>query len=190
MRPIKIFVGAGKTEEIAVTGDYVRVKDSAVEVRVENAEDSTYVVMDEGEDFEFSPFKRLRVSHESGADQSITLIVTKGKKGSSAKVGGSVDIGNLPDTGGAFTQGRASVTNVANPLLAANAARRYLLIQNNDASQNLRVTLDGSAPAVGSGFRLKPGESLEITTYAPTGAINAMMEAASASVGNVEFSEG
>jgi D-lyxose ketol-isomerase len=75
-------------------------------------------------------------------------------------------------------------------LLAANSSRRYLLVQNNDTAGVLRVTVDGNAAAAGEGFRLQPGESIEFPTVAPSSAINAIMETASAVVDNVEFVEG
>lgn len=97
---------------------------------------------------------------------------------------------NVGNNGGAFSQGRANVTNANQVLIAANANRRYLMLQNNDAAAVLRVKLDGSAATAAQGFRVQPGGALEIPAYAVTGAINCMMETATAASGNVEFVEG
>lgn len=98
----------------------------------------------------------------------------------------TVNIGNV---NGAFNQGRASVTNANQVLIAANANRRYLMLQNNDAAAVLRVTLDGNAATAAQGFRVQPGGALDIPAYAVTGAISCMMETATAAAGNVEYVE-
>lgn len=181
--------------------------------------------MGAGDDFQFEPFRRLRISHASGAEQTVKLIISKGKKAGSSQVGGSVTVSgsvaldaatlaalesvtvsgavaldaptlaalesvSINNQQGAFTQGRVSLTNVAQTLLAANAVRRAATIQNNDAAQVMRYTLDGSNPSATAGFRLQPGESYDVPAYACTGAIKAIMEAATAAVNNVEFGEG
>jgi len=100
---------------------------------------------------------------------------------------GSVAITNV---NGAFTDTQQSVTNANQVLLAANANRRYALIQNNDPAQVLRVTLDGTAATATKGKRIQPGQSLELQGYVATTAINGMMEAATATANNVDITEG
>lgn len=98
---------------------------------------------------------------------------------------GQVDIVN---TGGAFTQAEPAVTNAAGgvTVLAANPIRRYLLVQNNDALANLRVTLDGTAPTAAHGIKLLPGGALELTNYSPTGQVRVIADQATAAVTVVE----
>jgi hypothetical protein len=103
---------------------------------------------------------------------------------------GNVTLTNPTETGGAFTQSRVDLTNVNQQLLAANTARRYLLIQNNDSSAVMRVTLHGIAATVTQGLRIPAGGLLEIPNYAVTGAVNAIMETATANTGNVEIVTG
>lgn len=91
---------------------------------------------------------------------------------------------------GAFAQGRASVTNANQVIIAANASRRFLMIQNNDASAFMRVTLSGAAATAAQGFRLAAGDSLDLSGYQCTAAINVMMETATAAADNVEWAEG
>lgn len=187
MRLYTLKIAAGEVFELAGVGDYVRVRSSAVDLIIEQPDSNEQIEVSQGDDFQLEPFRRLRISHANGAEQTVKLIISKGKKAGSAQVGGSVNIGNNQ---GAFTQGRVSLTNVAQTLLAANAARRAATIQNNDAAQVLRYTLDGSNPTATAGFRLQPGESYDVPAYACTGTIKAIMEAATAAVNNVEFSEG
>lgn len=99
-------------------------------------------------------------------------------------------VGDVSLVGTSYTQGRGSLTNVVQSLIAANANRRYLLIQNNDASANMRLTLDGTDPTATQGIKLEPGESLELAISTATGEVRAMMETASAAADNVEWLEG
>jgi hypothetical protein len=94
------------------------------------------------------------------------------------------------DNNGTGTQNRASLTNTAQMLLAANANRKYLLVQNNDASAYMRITLDGSTPSATAGFRVSPGGSMEMSNYTVSGMVKAIMETATAAAANVEFMEG
>lgn len=190
MRTRTFIVPVGTPLEVAVQGDYVRVRQSTVTLFIENAENGDKIEVSQGDDFEFGDFKRLRISHNDAAEQTVKLTISKGKKAGSAQVGGSITVANPTVHQGAFTQGQTSVSNVVVQLLAANAARRYLMVQNNDASQVLRVVVNGTNPSATVGFRLQPGESLEFTNFCPTAAIKAIMESGTAAAGNVEFVEG
>lgn len=89
---------------------------------------------------------------------------------------GSVAVTNV---NGAFTQAQATVTNASGQLLAAKATRRYLLVQNNDASADVYVTLDGAAATTTKGIKIAAGGSLELQGYVPTGQVNAIGSIAS-----------
>lgn len=189
MRTLTVKIAAGATEEIGATGDYVRVRLAPYDVKIENTQTGEIVEASQGDDFQLSPFTELRITNLGGVDAVFKVTIATGKKAGSAPgvISGTVTVGN---NNGAFTQGRASLTNVAQTLLAANAARRTLTIQNNDGGQALRYTLGGTTPTASAGFRLLPGASVTIQGYACTGAINAIMEAATAATNNIEFVEG
>ncbi len=85
----------------------------------------------------------------------------------------------VTNTGGAFTQQASTVTNASGQLRAANAARRYLLIQNNDASGVIFIRLDGATATSGNGLRIPAGGSIELASFVPTGAITAIGSIAS-----------
>jgi hypothetical protein len=191
MRTIPINIAAGQTEEFAAAGNYLQVRQSAVDLIIENPLTAEKVEASQGDDFQFDDFKSLRVTNTGVTDQLIKLTVSKNKKAGSAKVGGSVNVsGAVLLANGALTQGRATVTNANQAILAANANRRYLMIQNNDPLTVLRVTVDGNAATATQGFRVEAGSSFELPTFATTGAVNVMMETASAVANNVEFVQG
>jgi len=106
----------------------------------------------------------------SATAQDVKIGITSGDAGYD-RAAGSVDISNMT---GAFTQEAATVTNASGQLLAARAGRRYLLIQNNDASGDVFVTLDGSAATTTNGVKIAAGGSLELAAYCPAGAVNAI----------------
>lgn len=191
MRTSSYRIPAGEKIEIAAAGNYVQVRESAVDLIIEHPEKNEKIEASQGDDFQFTDFSRLYVTNTGGVDATVKLTISKDKKAGSAKVGGSVNVaGSVTLANGAMTQGRASVTNADQAIIAANASRRYLLVQNNDAAAVLRVRLDGNAATASQGFRVGAGDSLELSTFAPTGAIHCMMETATAAVGNVEFVEG
>lgn len=187
LRLVQVTVPAGGEINPAFVGDYVRVQaaDVAVKFNTQNGDDFSLV---QGQEARLDPFKEITISHDDASAQTFTLYVgSRGSEASSAEVAGSVAITN---TGGGFTQGRVSLTNVVQTLLASNAARRYLLIQNNDGGATMRVTLDGNDPTAAQGLRVGPGDSLEIPSFCCTGAVKAVMETVSATVDNVEVVEG
>lgn len=187
MRTRKFVIPAGEALEIAVNGDYLRVMASTVMLYIERDGNGDKIEISEGEDIENWPYKVVRISHDDVTEKVVRLTMGKGSRVGSAKIGGAVSLAGMQ---GQFTQGRASVTNANQALLAANAARRYLMIQNNDAAQVLRVKLDGNAATATEGFRIQPGGSLELNGYQASGAISAMMEVATAAANNVEFVQG
>lgn len=89
---------------------------------------------------------------------------------------GNVAITNVS---GAFTQSTKTVTNISASMIAANAARRYLLIQNKSASGDIYLNLAGAAATVADGVKIAAGASYELQGYLPTGAIFAIGSIAS-----------
>lgn len=185
MRQITLKINAGEVAEIAQDGNYVRIRSALVTLRIENPDASEVIEADQGDDFQFSNFQRLRISHEDAAEQTIKLIVSKNKKAGSSQVGGSVTIAgsvpvsNLPANQGAFTNTAKTVTNASASLVAANAARRYLEIQNKDAAGSIFVNVAGAAATTANGRKIGPGESWALSVYMPTGEVFAIGDAGS-----------
>lgn len=120
-------------------------------------------------------FDRVRITSTGGG---VVKFVTR--KGSEVRYdtppNGLVTVTN---TAGDFTQAQATVTNASGQLLAAKTNRRYLMVQNNDASADVYVTLDGTAATTAKGIKIAAGGSLELQGYLPTGQINAIGSVAS-----------
>lgn len=185
MRQLTVSVPAGSTVEIGARGDWVRLKSASVAVRLEDPEKQHWLDLDEGDAVNLKPFNRLKLSHASGSDQLVTLLIGDGTTSDSAKVGGTVSIG---DAQGAWSQSTVTVTNASGQLVAANAARRVLGVFNQSATGTVYLNLSGDAATVAGGVRLLPGESLLIDSYPPTEAVYAIGDIASN--GNIIVVEG
>lgn len=122
----------------------------------------------------------------SASAQTVKVATSDGTGGYNRTVG-SVSVSNV---GGAFTHAQKSVTNADQEVLAANAGRRYCLIQNNSTAGVLRLVLDGTAATATKGIRIQPGGSYEVPGYCVTNALRAFMETADATANNVEVAAG
>lgn len=188
---VQLTLIAGEAVEFQEESDFFRIFDAAqpdlsIIFYYDGKEVARAENVGEGysEKFEIGRFNKVRV--ESAAGGSTHFVARLGNTVGYDKA----PTGDVAVVGGLFTQTRASVTNVAQLLSAGNGSRKYLLIQNNDASAVLRLTVDGSAPGAGAGFRIEPGDLFELPFYCATGEINAIMETATAAADNVEICEG
>jgi len=102
--------------------------------------------------------------------------------------------GQLAVTGGGgsstnnatYTQSNKTVTNSSGSLLAANASRKYLQVQNNDTTGNIFVRCDGSAATTTTSIKIAPAQTWA-PTVPPVGACAAIGDIASnANVNTVE----
>lgn len=84
----------------------------------------------------------------------------------------------VTNNSGAGTQTNPTVTNAAAQLLAFNVSRRYLLIQNKDATGNVFVNFSTTA-TVANGIKIPPGGSLTMDAFACNNAISAIGDIAS-----------
>lgn len=96
MREYRILIDPNSQEEIAASGDYVRIKSAPVDLKVEHPDTGGWVNLSNGDDFEFDPFERLKLSHASGMAQYFVIQVAAGKKGSSSRIAGNIQVSNFP----------------------------------------------------------------------------------------------
>lgn len=122
------------------------------------------------QDFEFD---RVEIGI-TGAD-TVTIGIGNGQ----ARYNRSQGNVAITNTAGAFANVNATVTNASAQLVAAKANRRYLLIQNNDATGDIYVRFDGAAATLATGVKIKAGGAYEAQGYVPTGAITAIGSIAS-----------
>lgn len=189
MKPYAVSIPAGSVEEFAVVGDYIRLKTAAVPVSFTIEETGESIELEQGDAANLSAFKRVKVAHKDAAAQAIIFYVGNGTSADSAKVGGSVSVSSTPAPVTTFTQAGATVGIASAQLLAANAARRFLMVQNNDATAIVYLNLTGAAAAVAGGVNLSPGGSLVLDVALTGAAINAIANVATAA-GAVTVVEG
>lgn len=160
---------------LPASGSYFRIMSStgAIDVTVEGT--GTLPSLTAGQAFKNVPFNSLLILDVSGSSNSGSILVASSEFQDN-QLQGSVTISNV---NGAFTQAQKTVTNASAVLLAANTARRFLLVQNKDASGDIYVTLDGSAATTANGIKVAAGGSIELQGYVPTGALYAIGSIAS-----------
>ncbi len=187
---IQTTIAAGERKEYYDPGDFFRLLAATNPVTVTFYRNGAEVAEAEGvgegyaEKFRVDGFDRFAI--ESATTQTLKFVARLGNDVAyDTPPNGDVTITNV---NGAFTQSQKTVTNASGQLLAANAQRRYLLIQNNDASGDIFVNLTGAAATTGNGIKIAAGGSYECQGFAPTAAITAI--GSIASNGNVVALEG
>jgi hypothetical protein len=172
---------AGQTQEFYVPGDFFRLLDSTGPITVEyydptgkEVAEAVNVLAGYGEGLKAGKFGRVRIT--SASAQTIQFVIRDGAEVRYDRGAATVTIAN---TNGAFTQAQRTVTNASTQLQAANAARRYLLIQNRDTTGIVYVNVAGAAATVAGGIQIDAGGSLELQGFVPTGQINAIGSIAS-----------
>lgn len=163
MRTLTIKIAAGSTEELAVKGNYVRIRTAPYDLFLENPDTSEKVEGSQGDDFELSEFKRLKVTNTGGVDSVFKLTISQDKKAGSAPgtISGTVAISANEPVRGVGGNLQKTVTNASTSLVAANATRDYLLIQNKDAAGIIYIAF-GVEATVLNGVRIAPGGSYEL----------------------------
>lgn len=187
---ITMTIGAGDTVRFVELADFFRLLATDAEVDVRFFRDGADVVeapgVSEGygEKF-FERFDAFEIS--SATEQTIRFVTRLGNTVQyDAPPTGDVNVVNVS---GAHVNSRATVlSSGVSTLRAANATRRFLLLQNNDSSVALRVTCDGSIPTASQGIRVEAGGALLLDAYPPTGEIKAIAESGAGVA--VEIQEG
>lgn len=123
------------------------------------------------------PFDKVRISSTAGG--AVAFVSRIGNEVRyDAPPQGNVQVTSLVPTRSAGTNTQATVTNTSAQLVAANASRSYLLIQNKDATGNIYVTF-GAAATVANGLLIPPGGSYELNCNILTAQVNAIGDIAS-----------
>lgn len=181
MSKLDVTMSAGQTVEFYEPGDFFRLLSANQPIKVEfyrngaEISEAAGVTTGYAEKMRIGEFDRVRIY--SATAQTVSFVTRMGADVYfDAPPTGSVTIANV---NGAFTNSQHTVTNVSGQLRAANAARRYLLIQNNDAAGDVYVEVDGAAATVAAGVKIPPGGSYELAGFVPNGAINAIGSIAS-----------
>lgn len=196
LRDQKVRIAAGEQITLAVDADYLRIKKSNIPVRFKTVNGDDFEIK-QGDEVSIASFQYVYIKNESAGDEVIDLYTGIKERVGSAELSGSVIVSSLPpvtiaampSNNGAAVQSRVSLTNVNQQILEAKASRKYLIIQNNDASAVMRVNIAGNAATAAQGFRIPAGDSFDFDGFNVTDAINCIMETATGAAGNVEFAE-
>ncbi len=122
----------------------------------------------------------------SSGNQLVEFDIYAGRVGSDA-VQGNVSL--ITGPAGAHVPAAVAITNASAVILAANAARKYLLIQNAHASDTLWVRCDGVAAAATPACLAIPAGGVWEPPFVPTGEIRGIRSVASGG-NNVHVIEG
>jgi hypothetical protein len=178
---IETTIAAGERKEYFDPGDFFRLLEAEFPVTVSFYRNGAEVAESEGvsegyaERFRESTFDRFTIT--SATAQLLRFVARLGNDVLyDTPPNGDVSVTN---NNGAFTHDAHTVTNASATLKAAKPTRRYLLIQNNNATGSIFVRFDGAAATTANGIKIEPGGSVELQGFVPTGAIVAIGDIAS-----------
>lgn len=169
-----VTLAAGVAVEYTERADFLRILESSLSdlqiifysqgrevARAENVGEGYSETVPEG-------FDRVRITSTAGS--VVALVMRYGTRvGYDKPPTGTVTLANA---NGPFTQTNFAITTTATQVLAANPARRYLMVQNNDAAGDIFVAVDGTTATALTGIKLSPGSAMEFVGYCPTGAVS------------------
>lgn len=172
---------AGQRIEFFGQGDFFRLMAATAAIDISYYNNGREIAEANGvqvgyaEKFEEMNFERISIT--SATAQTITFATRLGNQvWYDTPPNGQVTVTNV---NGAFTNLQATVTNASTTIDAASPSRRYLLIQNNDATGDIYVRLDGGVATLLTGVKIPAGGSYELTGFVPNGAITAIGSIAS-----------
>lgn len=171
-----VTINAGETKEFYEVSDFFRILTASQPLTVTFYFQGAEVAKAEGvgggyaERFQTGQFDRFKI--KSDTTQTVQF---------AARLGNQIfyDLPPFGNVNGAFSQTQKTVTNASAQLLAANLFRRYLIIQNKDATGSVYLKFGATAATTANGIRIAPGGAYEITGFAPTDQIQAIGDIAS-----------
>lgn len=123
-------------------------------------------------------FKQIKLSWTSQPGKKLRVMYSTGDRvvpTNSTSISGTIQ--NDPPRS-SWTNTQKTVTTTAAQLVASNANRKYLLIQNKDASGSIYVTFNATA-TVANGVLIGPGASYELNSNVSTDSVSAIGSIAS-----------
>lgn len=122
-------------------------------------------------------FDALLIASASG--QEVKWATRQGGEIRYDRIIGNVVVDNQASANGDFSNTAKTITTTEGQVLAANASRRYLLIQNKDNTGNIYIKFGAGAATVANGLKLEPGEAYEASQYVPANEVRAIGDIAS-----------
>lgn len=171
-----VFLAAGATVKFSDLGNFIRILDAAEPITVRAYRNGQVVTDAPGvtggyaEQFEIdNPFHE--VEFYSATAQTVQIAIRLGQLVyyDQAPTGTANIVAQVPTRAtGANTQ--KTVTNASAEIVATNASRNYLLIQNKDSAGNIYLNF-GAAATVANGLKIAAGGSYELNSNMLTAAI-------------------
>jgi hypothetical protein len=165
MRDYQFSIPAGGQERRIVGGNFIKVKSSTVETRIiaENKAGQTIadIGMSNGTWVNLPErFETVRIENDTAGTVSVALTIGTGQVDDSELTGTiTASKGTTLDNAG-HTVGTSAAL-----LLAANAARRSVIINNEDAGNAIYIGSDATVTAA-TGLKVSAGQSLSLTNAA------------------------
>jgi hypothetical protein len=127
-------------------------------------------------------FDWVRIEDATGSANNVEVVIDNQDVGydrgaANVSIIGTPNV-SIVGNGVTHTQTAATVTNASAQLVAANSARKYLMIQNNGGG-DIFLNFSGAAATTGNGVKLMPGMSWESGFYVPRAAVQAIGSIAS-----------
>lgn len=121
-----------------------------------NTANATLKGLGVGDGQEKTPFDFILFTDTSGSVNTVKVVVADEAFLNSPQTNTAITQ-NKTTISASFANTQKMVTNASAQLLAANSARQYLLIQNNDSAGIIYVTFGGAAATALNGIRIMPG---------------------------------
>lgn len=188
MKPTQIYefdIAANATFILKVAGEYFKIMGATAPVDV-RAEWGKLAGLISGQGLENTPFSYLELTNTSGSANTVRVLV--GDRNFVDGMAGSISVSaNTVARVSGLASSSKTVTSASAQLLAANAGRSYLLIQNNHASGAIFINFGAAATLAGC-IKIIPGGAFELGAgLSCTDAVHAIGDIASnASVVAVE----
>lgn len=169
---------AGNTLRKLVSGAFFKIISSTGQLNVR-----TDVVMlnglVSGQGFEKAAYTFLELTDASGAVNTIRYIVAT--EGFLDGITGSMQItSQVPIVSASFAVTAPALTTASTQMVAANSARKYLLVQNNDSTASAYLNFGAAAVVGPASIKIGPGGVYEMSDVQTTQAINFIGSSASA----------
>ena len=140
---------------LLATGQFFRIISALGTVNV-NTANANLKGLNVGDGQEKTPFDFILFTDTTGATNTIKVIVADQAFLNSPQTNTAITA-NKTTISASFANTQKTVTNASTQLLAGNAARQYLLIQNKDSAGNIWVNFGGTAATQANGIKIAPG---------------------------------
>ena len=140
---------------LLATGQFFRIISALGTVNV-NTANANLKGLNVGDGQEKTPFDFILFTDTTGATNTVKVVVADQAFLNSPQNNTAITV-NKTTISASFANTQKTVTNASTQLLAANTARQYLLIQNNDSTGIIYVTFGAAAATLTNGIRILPG---------------------------------